>query len=374
VAEKNFGGDMVAETIRHVKPNINVKLVWSSRGKLVRAEPISALYEQGKVFHAKKLPELEDELCVVGNTLVLTENGEKPIKDIKIGDKVFTRQGYKRVLWSGKTGETRNLIKVEYNNTYILSTNKHPVYNVISNSWKNAEDLCQGDIMLGVKIGAGEASLINQMSRQKSTANQSLCLAQDGRLAETDITKGFIKARKVISYIGRYGKAFTDKFLKVCRYITKTGTDKTIPSRILNVFRRMSIILNDIITKNMLWKCRRREEVQLVRKHGKTCLFPLLFAPNAEKSIKPNSGGGLKLVRQNVENVVKLELRESVDVYNLRVEDSPEYFANGILIHNCLYDGNGDSPNRLDAHVFGLSELSEGGGGSGVGAARLLGI
>jgi hypothetical protein len=72
VAEKNFGGDMVAETIRHVKPNINVKLIWSSRGKLVRAEPISALYEQGKVFHAKKLPELEDEMCIYDG------NGDSP--------------------------------------------------------------------------------------------------------------------------------------------------------------------------------------------------------------------------------------------------------------------------------------------------------
>jgi hypothetical protein len=72
IAEKNFGGDMVAETIRHVKPNINVKLIWSSRGKLVRAEPISALYEQGKVFHAKKLPELEDEMCLYDG------NGDSP--------------------------------------------------------------------------------------------------------------------------------------------------------------------------------------------------------------------------------------------------------------------------------------------------------
>jgi len=64
VAEKNYGGDMVEHTIRTANPNINVRLINSSRGKTVRAEPISALYEHGQVFHRTPFLELEDEYCI----------------------------------------------------------------------------------------------------------------------------------------------------------------------------------------------------------------------------------------------------------------------------------------------------------------------
>lgn len=64
VAEKNYGGDMVEHTIKTHNPRIRVKMVTATRGKVVRAEPISALYEQGRVYHIQPLQELEDELCM----------------------------------------------------------------------------------------------------------------------------------------------------------------------------------------------------------------------------------------------------------------------------------------------------------------------
>lgn len=63
VAESNNGGLMVEGTIRAVDDNVPVTLVWASRGKYTRAEPISALYEQGKVHHVGSFGALEDELC-----------------------------------------------------------------------------------------------------------------------------------------------------------------------------------------------------------------------------------------------------------------------------------------------------------------------
>lgn len=61
VAERNFGGEMVRSTIRAVDRNVNVKLVTASRGKRVRAEPIAALYEQGRVHHVGLFQELEEQ-------------------------------------------------------------------------------------------------------------------------------------------------------------------------------------------------------------------------------------------------------------------------------------------------------------------------
>jgi phage terminase large subunit-like protein len=63
VGEVNNGGDMVEMTIRHVDPNVSYKSVTASRGKAIRAEPIAALYEQGRVHHVGTFAKLEDEMC-----------------------------------------------------------------------------------------------------------------------------------------------------------------------------------------------------------------------------------------------------------------------------------------------------------------------
>ena len=63
VAEANQGGDMVRHTLDTVERGVPIRLVHASRGKRVRAEPIAALYEQGKVHHLGMFADLEDQLC-----------------------------------------------------------------------------------------------------------------------------------------------------------------------------------------------------------------------------------------------------------------------------------------------------------------------
>ena len=63
VAEANQGGDMVRHTLMTVDRNAPIKLVHASRGKRTRAEPVAALYEQGKVHHVGYLSALEDQMC-----------------------------------------------------------------------------------------------------------------------------------------------------------------------------------------------------------------------------------------------------------------------------------------------------------------------
>ena len=66
VAEVNQGGDMVAAVIRTVDALAPVKPVRATRGKWLRAEPVAALYQQGRVRHAGRFPALEDEMCDFG--------------------------------------------------------------------------------------------------------------------------------------------------------------------------------------------------------------------------------------------------------------------------------------------------------------------
>lgn len=80
VAEKNYGGDMVRFVIQTARKTVPVELVSASRGKVVRAEPVAALYEQGRVSHVvpaededgraidNPLAEMEEEMRLTGST------------------------------------------------------------------------------------------------------------------------------------------------------------------------------------------------------------------------------------------------------------------------------------------------------------------
>ncbi|WP_244631091.1 terminase family protein [Aureimonas sp. ME7] len=66
VAEVNQGGEMVEAVLRAVAPDVPVSSVRASRGKWLRAEPVAAFYEQGRVRHAGNFADLEDEMCDFG--------------------------------------------------------------------------------------------------------------------------------------------------------------------------------------------------------------------------------------------------------------------------------------------------------------------
>jgi phage terminase large subunit-like protein len=65
VAERNFGGAMVEHVIRTVDPRVSYREVTASRGKVQRAEPVAALYEQNRVRHVGLFAELEDQMAAM---------------------------------------------------------------------------------------------------------------------------------------------------------------------------------------------------------------------------------------------------------------------------------------------------------------------
>jgi len=69
IAEVNQGGDMVESILKNKRANIPVTKVRATRGKYVRAEPISSLYEQGKVKHVKRFNKLENQLLSISNEM-----------------------------------------------------------------------------------------------------------------------------------------------------------------------------------------------------------------------------------------------------------------------------------------------------------------
>ncbi len=63
IGEVNNGGDLVERNIKVIDPRINFRAVHATRGKILRAEPVAALYEKGIVHHVGEFPELEEQMC-----------------------------------------------------------------------------------------------------------------------------------------------------------------------------------------------------------------------------------------------------------------------------------------------------------------------
>jgi predicted phage terminase large subunit-like protein len=73
VAEVNQGGDLVETLLRTTDPTIRFKAVRATKSKQSRAAPIAMLYEQGKVFHTRAFPELEQQMCTF-----IPDSGKSP--------------------------------------------------------------------------------------------------------------------------------------------------------------------------------------------------------------------------------------------------------------------------------------------------------
>jgi phage terminase large subunit-like protein len=78
VAEVNNGGEMVEATLRVVDASVPFAAVHAAHGKVARAEPVAALYEQGRVHHLGALPRLEDQMCAFVHDFDRTAAGYSP--------------------------------------------------------------------------------------------------------------------------------------------------------------------------------------------------------------------------------------------------------------------------------------------------------
>lgn len=78
IGESNNGGEMIAGTVRMIDATVSFKAVHASRGKVTRAEPVSALYEQRKVHHVGAMPVLEDQLCAFTSDFDRARAGYSP--------------------------------------------------------------------------------------------------------------------------------------------------------------------------------------------------------------------------------------------------------------------------------------------------------
>lgn len=329
--------------------------------------------------------------CLIAGTKIKTINGDCNIENIKIGDLVYTRDGIKKVMWAGQSKKDPQLVrKVTFSNGFeLIGTDDHPVW-VEGRGWVDLAALRYGDIICSWK---------NQRSVKKKyfiRASNSLDGLNQKILAFAIIIEDIFK-KKVnkgkFTYIDSFGKTIMGKFLKGSMFTTSMRILIIISFQIMLVCYRLSIcdttssvqntrklrdiekldqkiFLNQIIGRVRKEKLLGRKQqklhgnlsqfsqrfVQYVKKNIKLKLINHIFAPiivglngegnqgvmmrhdDAQLAVK--SSKLINIVRKNVVPAYVVKVSEPIGnryVYDITVNECPEFYANGILVHNCKY-------------------------------------
>jgi hypothetical protein len=352
VGERNNGGDMVEDVIRVRDRNVSFKSVWASQGKSRRAEPIAALYEQGRGYHVGVFPELEDQMCLAEGTRIETNQGPVPIEYIVPGMSVVTRRGMRVVSWAGMTHPAANVFRiVTRQGRHLWTTPHHPVY---------TSD--QGFIPVTALRKGMTLEVLEwptNLSRFTSMESPLSGRGAGGSLMPRDTT--LIETRDCFTV--PCGNPLTDLFRVAASSTIRTGIRATTA---LRTWRRSRGNNMRRFTPGEGWQPLRQRNDQKERegsgKAGNLIPYHVLRVgdPFSAEDSEPCSAAG----HAGADTIASIAVtRRIVPVYNLTVAGEHEFYANGILTHNCSWvQGStvkemGFSPDRMDALVWAGTEL-----------------
>lgn len=269
-----------------------------------------------------------DKACLVAGTVIATARGPVCIEQIKEGDLVLTRMGYRRVRKAWLSKYTNELTSVIFSNGAVLTgTPDHPVYSDCSN-WPGLADLTECDTMIGLKEGIWEGQGITMQ-----TLSSSMAAGMSGS-QEADISTAMILRRGGIDHsTGISGNFITAPYPLAIISTTRTRTGTTTTYRILNVspLRSTGLFTRMISRLRLLWQTR-LIGLRHLKLFWQECKSP------RSTIVRIVAGSFLRRVsRQNIAPPVREHVTESqtgIPAYDLMVEGRPEFFANGILVHN----------------------------------------
>jgi hypothetical protein len=329
-------------------------------------------------------PDLADALCFLENTLITTPYGKTLIQQLKEGDKVCTPFGNRRIIKT-HVSRTNKLTRVKFSNGKILvGTPNHKVFSFLGG-------LCPLNALSLTNVIETDSALRRRLWRFHAW------LYMTEKNIGFKVRAGIIRQEQKITRkdfcIGEYMRTNTEQYQKEKLFIIKTIIGKTIELGIwswktcqsmLQIICKNVLKTKNIAKKiNMFWKKfvlllrygmgQKKEKngtVCTVNKHGKTENQFVKCASYAEKNTKrifiqevdfvpahvnkKKDIKGTKPQKKNVLNVVKnLFLTstglkpvvpesvltydvEETNVYNLTLEQDNVYYANGILVENCL--------------------------------------
>jgi phage terminase large subunit-like protein len=259
-------------------------------------------------------PNLDTVWCLVGETMITMGDGStKRIDAIRAGDKVATRKGPRRVAWAGRTRRDAPLWRVTASNgAELVGTGDHEV--LANGIFTRIKNLKEGD------------ELCTLPTLPNSTESVSGFAATTSEIPPGN------------SCTASFGRTTTDRSPPAASFTIATETSETIGSKTSSCSPTSS---TDICT------------VSMDGLDGEVRPAPSKSASNGNESPPSNErasdaaprtkreaptaiGAARRVGSRRATTVKRLaSLPEHDDVYDLTIEDVPEFFANGILVHNC---------------------------------------
>ena len=297
-------------------------------GHLVRDKTLSSeirhlVEKNGRIDHDASG---HDDHCFIASTLVRTDKGNRPIGELKIGDLVLTREGYKPIRYI-YTREKEVIEKFG-----LVGTADHPFITPIGEV--KFEDLTAESpvyVWNEKQSCIEEKRIIDTLTPQEDSIESITIVTTDGKHRQSRC-------------IVRFGKTFTDLFRKACKFIIKTTTRSITTSTTSNVFHQKSIDNNIQSMKPGARPPLSGQGNEIRSGNGvKRILIKLMNfiertvekvtdCLNGEKTTRNLQEKSLEMLSRKVS---QSEPRREI-VYNLLVDECHEYFVNDILVHNCI--------------------------------------
>jgi phage terminase large subunit len=271
--------------------------------------------------------------CFVGSTLITTINGDVPINQIKVGDLVLTSQGYKKVLKTFNNGVKQvNKYSMQFDtfSVSLCSTKEHKIKT--DKEWRKISELQKEDVLYQYKYSMGK-SINFTMVKDILVEAQRDCMLKFGNIA-----KGKYQRDTMFTMLMETRTIIALKTLILFMQICILG---------LRVKRDSKIILSGLktFTQKVLRKQKNGTNQTKVENGTKNTeknvglieniknWFVKFVAKNTKQDIQEFQNTAIQTAK-----LQHLDVGESWNeiVYDIMVEDCHEYFANGILVHNCI--------------------------------------
>lgn len=303
--------------------------------------------------------------CFDGDTLINTINGNVKIKDIKIGDYVLTSDGYKKVLKTHCNGYKEvgeNIIETDFGYTKIFCTFDH--YFKTAKEWKQFKELQKQDILYMT------ASSMAKNIQGDLTQNIQITSTHQKKNYYTEIFGNFIMAKyqkgsiyitlmkirliMILKTLLSYQVVNTAKYITIFKKRTvKQGENTAIQKktglkedkRLLNPLKTKLGYAFNVVLSLLLQIHTKEDALQNATINTNTQQKSLknyisaLFAEELSCAINTLNK---KLAQSNVHTSCQAQIKQVTTetkkiskVYDLTIADCHEYFANGILVHNC---------------------------------------
>lgn len=284
-----------------------------------------------------------EDYCLAAGTMIETAMGAVPIESVKVGSLVATRDGWRRVLRSGCSGTAPELLRIEYDLDYVLCTPSHKI--LVNGQFVPASSVQPGQLLhVNPRWASTVRPLPGEVVGGADTSEATTCTAD--RTARDGL--------QALCFIGPSTRLTLARSLQGSIYTTATRTQGTTPCPIC--WPSPAAITLDAmpLTRGLLYGPPSSTPRTL---DGTSPLATLTrsCAPSAASGSAPRASG--LVTAPVVATSVLSRERGGWPVYDLTVEGSHEFVANGVLVHNSWSDAlttlHGH-PWRGDAPLFHL--------------------